>query len=244
MDPIMKIARRRGLAVIEDACEAIGAEYKGRKVGAIGDAGVFAFYPNKQMTTAEGGVVVTNLEDWDRIIRSLRNQGRDPGDAWLAHSRLGYNYRLDELSAAIGVAQIQRLDELLSNRARVAAGYGARLREIDGVEVPTPVANTTRMSWFVYVIRVDPRIHRERLMTALDADGVPTRPYFPAVHLQPVYTARFGYREGSFPQCEALTQRSLALPFHGRLSDADVDYVCDRLRARMSDPACRRAATD
>jgi perosamine synthetase len=239
MDPIMEIARRRGLAVIEDSCEAIGAEYKGRRVGAIGDAGVFAFYPNKQMTTGEGGAVVTNRDDWDGIVRSIRNQGRDPGDSWLAHSRLGYNYRLDELSAAIGVAQLQRIEELLTNRARADA-YTARLRDVDGVHVPMPAATTTRMSWFVYVIRVRTGVDRDRLIVALDGDGVPTRPYFPSVHLQPFYRSRFGHREGDFPKCEAVSQQSLAIPFHGRLGSDDIDYVCDRLRARMGDPACRR----
>jgi perosamine synthetase len=244
MDPIMEIARRRGLAVIEDACEAIGAEYKSRRVGAIGDAGVFAFYPNKQMTTGEGGAVVTNRADWDGIVRSIRNQGRDPGDSWLAHARLGYNYRLDELSAAIGVAQLQRIEELLTNRARVADAYTARLREIDGVRAPTRAATTTRTSWFVYVIRVRADVDRDRLIVALDGDGVPTRPYFPSVHLQPVYRSRFGHREGDYPKCEAVSRQSLAIPFHGRLSDDDIDYVCDRLRARLADPACRRTARD
>src|SRR5579862_181876 len=233
MDPILEIARRRELSVIEDSCEAIGAEYKGRRVGALGDAGVFAFYPNKQMTTGEGGAVVTNRADWDGVVRSIRNQGRDPGDSWLAHSRLGFNYRLDELSAAIGVAQLQRIDELLTNRARVADAYTTRLRDVEGIVVPTRVATTTRMSWFVYVIRVRPQVDRDRLIVALESDGVPTRPYFPSVHLQPFYRSRFGHREGDFPKCEAISRQSLAIPFHGRLSDDDIDYVCDRLRARL-----------
>ena len=149
MDPILEVAREYGLAVIEDACEAVGARYKGRMAGSLGDAGVFAFYPNKQMTTGEGGMVVTDREDWDALFRSLRNQGRDLFDAWLNHTRLGYNYRMDELSAALGLAQMGRLEELLAKRERVAGWYNERLRGVEGVRVPFIAETTTRMSWFV-----------------------------------------------------------------------------------------------
>jgi len=246
MDPILEIAERHGLAVIEDACEAIGATYKGRPAGTIGDAGAFAFYPNKQMTTGEGGMVVTNHHGWDALFRSLRNQGRDVFDGWLAHSRLGYNYRLDELSAALGAVQAQRLDELLEKRARVAAWYEERLASLEGVERPGPAAWTTRMSWFVYVVRLAPRHDRDRLIRELEARGVPARPYFPPIHLQPFYRGRFGLRPGDFPVTEAAGASCLALPFFGTMREEQVDYVCGALAEALghelpSEPAARLA---
>ena len=246
MDPILEIAERHGLAVIEDACEAIGATYKGRPAGTIGDAGAFAFYPNKQMTTGEGGMVVTNHHGWDALFRSLRNQGRDVFDGWLAHSRLGYNYRLDELSAALGAVQAQRLDELLEKRARVAAWYEERLASLEGVERPGPAAWTTRMSWFVYVVRLAPRHDRDRLIRELEARGVPARPYFPPIHLQPFYRGRFGLRPGDFPVTEAAGASCLALPFFGTMREEQVDTVCGALAEVLgfelrADTTARRA---
>src|SRR5438876_950157 len=187
MDPILEIAQRYGLAVIEDACEAIGAEYKGRSAGTIGDAGVFAFYPNKQMTTGEGGMIVTDDPGWDALFRSLRNQGRDTFDGWLAHSRLGYNYRLDELSAALGAVQAARLDELLAKRERLGGWYAARLAGLSGVELRAPAPWTTRLSWFVYVVRLAPRGDRDRLVRAaagaarLQARGLRGLPALPGL---------------------------------------------------------------
>ena len=229
MDPILEIAERYGLAVIEDACEAIGAEYKGRSAGTIGDAGVFAFYPNKQMTTGEGGMIVTPHQGWDALFRSLRNQGRDVFDGWLAHSRLGYNYRLDELSAALGAVQAERLDELLGKRERVAGWYDARLAGLEGVERPGPAPWTTRMSWFVYVVRLAPRHDRDRVIRELEARGIPARPYFPPIHLQPFYRGRFGLRPGDFPVTEAAGASCLALPFFGTMREEQVDTVCGAL---------------
>ena len=229
MDPILEIAQRYGLAVIEDACEAIGAEYKGRSAGTIGDAGVFAFYPNKQMTTGEGGMIVTDDPGWDALFRSLRNQGRDTFDGWLAHSRLGYNYRLDELSAALGAVQAARLDELLAKRERVAGWYAARLAGLEGVERPAPAPWTTRMSWFVYVVRLAPRHDRDRVIRELEARGIPARPYFPPIHLQPFYRGRFGLRPGDFPVTEAAGASCLALPFFGTMREEQVDTVCGAL---------------
>src|SRR5207253_504721 len=193
MDPILEVAQRYGLAVIEDACEAIGAEYKGRSAGTIGDAGVFAFYPNKQMTTGEGGMIVTDHPGWDVLCRSLRNQGRDVFDGWLTHTRLGYNYRLDELSAALGAVQVERLEEILARRATVAGWYTARLGAIDGVALPAIAPWTTRTSWFVYVVRV---ADRDRVIRELAARGIPARAYFPPIHLQPFYRATFRYKPG------------------------------------------------
>lgn len=231
MDVLNAVAREYGLAVIEDACEAIGAEYKGRKVGTLGDAAVFAFYPNKQMTTGEGGMIVTDNDQWANLFRSLRNQGRDVHDAWLNHSRLGYNYRLDEMSAALGLAQLGRIEELLAKRERVAQWYNERLKDVEGVQIPYIATTTTRMSWFVYVIRLAPEINRDAVMVALQERGIPSRPYFTPIHLQPFYRERFGYREGDFPVTEAVARSVLALPFSGVMTEAQVDYVCENLVA-------------
>ena len=230
MDPIMATARQNNLVVIEDACEAIGAEYCGRRVGGLADAAVFAFYPNKQMTTGEGGVVVTHREAWASLLRSLRNQGRDVFDAWLSHTRLGYNYRLDEMSAALGLAQLQRLDQMLARRAQVAGWYGEGLADVEPVERPTVVASTTCMSWFAYVIRIKPPVRRDDVVRWLAAAGIPSRPYFTPIHLQPFYQERFGYRGGAFPVAEHLGNVSLALPFSGVMTQSQVDEVCHVLR--------------
>lgn len=230
MDPILEIARRYGLWVIEDACEAVGAEYKGRKAGTMGDAAVFAFYPNKQMTTGEGGMIVTDREDWAALFCSLRNQGRDVHDAWLSHSRLGYNYRMDEMSAALGLAQLGRIEELLAKRERVAQWYNERLRDVEGVQLLYIAPTTTRMSWFVYVIRLAPEINRDLVMVELEKQGIPSRPYFPCIHLQSFYREKFGYREGNFPVAEKISRSSLALPFHGNMQESEVDLVCEALQ--------------
>jgi perosamine synthetase len=231
MDPICDIAREHNLYLIEDACEAIGAEYKGRRVGTMGDAAVFAFYPNKQMTTGEGGMIVTDNAEWNDLFRSLRNQGRDTFNEWLSHSRLGYNYRLDEMSAAIGLAQINRIDELLAKRAQVAAWYSERIDEIPGLEKPTIAPTTTRMSWFVYVVHCSDGVNRNDLMAYLQDNGVPSRPYFTPIHLQPFYRRKFGYQSGDFPQTEKAGDSFLALPFSGVMTEEQVDYVCLQLKA-------------
>jgi perosamine synthetase len=229
MDPILDIARRHDLIVIEDSCEAIGAEYKGRRVGTLGDAAVFAFYPNKQMTTGEGGMIVTAREDWAQLFKSLRNQGRDVFDAWLSHTRLGYNYRLDEMSAALGLAQIRRIEELLARREQVALWYNRRIDVIDGIYKPHITATTTRMSWFVYVIRCGPGVNRNELMASLQAQGIPSRPYFTPIHLQPFYQQKFGWSRGDLPHTEKAGDTYLALPFSSVMTEEQVDYVCERL---------------
>jgi dTDP-4-amino-4,6-dideoxygalactose transaminase len=221
------------LKVIQDSCEALGAEYKGRPVGVQGDYGVFAFYPNKQITTGEGGLIVTGDDRAAAMMRAMRNQGRAPGDTWLQHTYLGYNYRLDEMSATLGRVQMGRLDELLAKRQRVAGWYAERLAEIPGVEPPQVVASTTRVSWFVYVVRFDPRIDRDAVAQALGRLGVPARPYFLPIHLQPYMVERFAYRQGDYPVTEDLGRRSLALPFSGVMGEAQVDYVCQSLRQVM-----------
>ena len=230
MDPILEIAAQHNLMVIEDACEAIGAEYKERPAGTFGDAAVFAFYPNKQMTTGEGGMIVTDDDGWANLFRSLRNQGRDVFDAWLNHTRLGYNYRMDELSAALGLAQIGRVDELLAKRAQVAAWYNERIDAIPGIRKPFISATTTKMSWFVYVIRCDEGVSRNRLMEYLEQEGIPSRPYFTPIHLQPFYQRELGWKRGDLPNTEKAGDTFLALPFSGVMTEEQVDYVADKLR--------------
>lgn len=229
LDPLSAIADEYDLKVIEDSCEALGAEYKGRKAGTLGDYGVFAFYPNKQMTTGEGAVIVTDDDEAADLMRSLRNQGRAPGDTWLQHTHLGYNYRLDEMSAALGEVQVTRLDEMIEKRARVATWYAGRLSSIPGVEVPAISPTTTRMSWFVYVARFSKNIDRDRVAAELSQRGIPARPYFLPIHLQPYMVSRFGYKKGDFPITEDLGQRSLALPFSSVMTEDQVDYVCESI---------------
>lgn len=233
MEPIAATARKHHLTIIEDACEALGAEYRGRRAGTLGDAAVFAFYPNKQMTTGEGGMIVASQPAWEKLFRSLRNQGRDTFDAWLDHTRLGYNYRLDEMSAAMGLVQIQRIEELITRRAQVAAWYNERLADIDLIETPFVAPDTTRMSWFVYVVRIKPPASRSDLMRHLEEVGIPSRPYFTPIHLQAFYQKTFGYQRGDFPVTEYLGDVSLALPFSSRMTEAQVDYVCHHVREEI-----------
>jgi perosamine synthetase len=234
MDPIRQVADQYGLTVIEDACEALGAEYDSRRAGTLGDVAVFAFYPNKQMTAGEGGMIVTAREDWAALFRSLRNQGRDVFDAWLNHTRLGYNYRLDEMSAALGLSQLSRIEELLAKREHVAQQYSQRLAGVEGVQTPAIASATARMSWFVYVVRISPEIGRDRVMCRLRERGIPSRPYFTPIHLQPFYAQRFGYRRSDFPVTEEAGDTCLALPFSGVMTEDQVELVCASLRAALA----------
>jgi perosamine synthetase len=236
IEAIGDIARRNNLTIVQDSCEAIGAERNGQRVGSggIARAAVFAFYPNKQMTTGEGGIVVTDDDAYANLLRSLANQGRDDAGTWMNHVRLGYNYRLDEMSAALGVTQVGRLHEILGKRAQVAAWYTDRLREVPGVDVPYIAPETTRMSWFVYVIRLAGGVDRTAVLHKLEEDGVPSRPYFVPIHLQPYYRKRYGYKEGDFPITEAIAQTTLAIPFFTDMTEQQVDYVCDRIAAHVS----------
>jgi len=240
MDQICRTADRRGLLVIEDACEAIGAELDGRKVGTFGRASVFAFYPNKQMTTGEGGIVTTDDPRWDRELRALRNHGR-AGDEWLQHHQLGFNYRLNELSAALGLSQISRLDDLLDRRAAVAATYNERLARIAAVKPLSVAANTTRMSWFVYIVRLDARLSRDNIASRLAKRGIPTRNYFPPIHLQPYFVERYGYQRGQFPVTERVAASTLALPFHTNMPEQAVDHVCRALQMAIDEESRRSA---
>ncbi len=236
MDFIAKLARRHRLELIEDACEALGAEYRGHQVGTLGNVAVFGFYPNKQITTGEGGLIVTDDADRAALFSSLRNQGRDVPGPWLVHSRLGYNYRLDEMSAALGLVQLGRIETLLARRARVAEWYRERLVDLELVRLPTIATGTTRMSWFVYVVRIMPPASRDHVMRSLGRIGVPSRPYFSPIHLQPFYRARFGYKPGDFPVTEQLAAVSLALPFSSVMSEEQVDQVSSELRRAVRSP--------
>jgi dTDP-4-amino-4,6-dideoxygalactose transaminase len=226
-----RLAAARALWLVEDACEALGAVHAdGRPVGARGNLSVFGFYPNKQLTTGEGGAVVSPDAAVKERIDSERNQGRAPDMGWLDHDRLGFNYRLDDLSCALGVAQLERLDELLAGRARVAARYSEALADVDGVAPPCPDEGGDRRSWFVYVVQLPPGVDRDEAVRALRERGVDSKPYLPAVHLLSFYRERFGHREGEFPVCEDVARRSLALPFYPELGEAQLEQVVAALR--------------
>jgi perosamine synthetase len=232
-DQITQIARSADLRVVDDACEALGAAWNGRPVGTMGDTATFAFYPNKQITTGEGGVLVTSSAAIDQLARSLRNQGRDQMGAWLDHPRLGYNYRLDEMSAALGVSQMRRIDQILARREQVAARYGRLLEAIDGVDAPT-VLPEARVSWFVYVVRLAQGIDRDRVMRVLGDHGIASRAYFSPIHVQPYVRERLGDLAGTLPVTEAVARQTLALPFHGRLSEEEADRVVEVLSAAVA----------
>jgi dTDP-4-amino-4,6-dideoxygalactose transaminase len=229
IDAFQEIADRHGLAIIEDACEALGSMYRGRPVGSFGPPAVFAFYPNKQMTTGEGGAVAVHSEDEWELLKSLANHGRTDRGETFAHDRLGYNYRLDELSAALGVAQLGKLDEILPLRDRVATRYNELLADVEGVRLLAPDDEIHRRSWFVYVVFLDPPAERSAVMQRLASEGIASKPYLPAIHLQGAYRERFGFSEGMFPVAEAAGAQGLALPFHTGLSPGDQERVVDAL---------------
>jgi perosamine synthetase len=247
MDRYAAIAAKHEIVLIEDSCEALGASVDGRACGSFGRAGAFGFYPNKQVTTGEGGMLVTDDSSLADLARSLRNQGRDsfpmasdPGSgggesrrlgAWLEHDRVGYNFRLSEVAAAIGVGQMRRFDEIIERRQRVASMYIERLAGHEQVILPTVLPGSVP-SWFVFVIRLAAgytRDERDRVIQGLRSHDVGAAPYFPCIHLQKPYRERFGFREGAFPIAESVSSRTIALPFFGALTGRDVDMVCQTL---------------
>jgi perosamine synthetase len=230
LDPLLVLCERHGLALVEDACEALGARYKGRPLGAHGHPAVFAFYPNKQLTTGEGGAVTTNDESQYELLVSLRNQGRLETRSWLQHGRLGYNYRLDDLSAALGIGQLEKLDRIFDGRRAVAERYAELLADVS-VETPLPDDEDHERSWFVYVVKLPPGVDRDGVIARLGERGVASAPYLPSIHLQPYMRERYGFREGMLPVSEDCSARTLALPFHARLDPADQEYVVESLRA-------------
>jgi len=231
MDVIMPLAAKHGLRVIEDSCEALGSRFHGKAAGAWGDAGVFGFYPNKQITTGEGGMIVTNDSDLALMCKSLRNQGRDTQGGWLAHPRMGYNYRLSDINCALGLAQLRRLSEIVAERTRVFGLYRERLANESRV-IMQRVKADQEISWFVFVVRLADRYSgedRDRILRELRDRGIGCSNYFAPIHLQPFYREQFGFKPGDFPFCEATAARTIALPFHHELSTADVDFVCTEL---------------
>jgi FlaA1/EpsC-like NDP-sugar epimerase/dTDP-4-amino-4,6-dideoxygalactose transaminase len=237
MDPIRELAHEYRLHIIEDACEALGAEYHGRRVGTFGDAATFAFYPNKQITTGEGGMIVTNDEEIAKLCRSMRNQGRGDDGTWLSHTRLGYNYRLSELQCALGIVQLGRVTELLQARERVASAYNKALAYIPHLKLPSNVAGVQR-SWFVYVVRLDlpsPKLFRDRLLVRLRDNGVECQAYFPAIHKQAHVAADCWSPFGGLPHTEEAADRCFALPFFTSLSDTQIRRVCSTLSRLLAE---------
>ncbi|ABS60520.1 DegT/DnrJ/EryC1/StrS family aminotransferase [Fervidobacterium nodosum] len=233
-DRIEAICNKYGVKIIEDSCEALGSEYKGKKAGSFGIAGAFAFYANKQITTGEGGIIVTNDEDIYKISKSLRNQGRGEGEGWLAHEYVGYNYRIDEMSAALGWSQMKRIDDIIGKRDKVAQRYNYLLSNL---EVKTPVVKeyVTKMSWFVYVVQLPESVNRQKrkkIMEYLENNGIQVRNYFEPVHLQKPYR-ELGWKEGMLPITESVAERTLALPFYTDLIQEDQEYVVEKLKEAL-----------
>ncbi|HPG41400.1 MAG TPA: DegT/DnrJ/EryC1/StrS family aminotransferase [bacterium] len=251
MQRIMQIANKYHLHVLEDSCEALGSEYyfnnyeytkpdgvvkKGwAKAGTMGRAGVYAFYPNKQLTTGEGGIIITDDDEIAELCISTRNQGRNVDGKWLSHVRLGYNYRLSDINCALGIAQMERVHEILTKRDRVGQLYNEKLMGIKGITIPFQAPNN-KWSRFVYVIRLDDDFcqdDRNRIMQGLIANGIGSNNYFPPIHLQPFYTNSFGYKRGDLPVTERIADRTLALPFYNNLQEKDIDLVCNVLQKEL-----------
>jgi perosamine synthetase len=227
----MPALERLNRPIVEDACEALGARYAGGDpVGGGPHPTVFGFYANKQLTTGEGGMITTPDPAVKERVDSERNQGRAPDLDWLDHDRLGFNYRLSDVACALGVAQLEHLDALLAGRARVASLYGEVLGDLEGVELPCPDRDGARRGWFVYVVQLPRESERDAVVRDLGQRGVPSKPYFPAIHLMSYYRETFGYREGQFPVCEDVASRSIALPFFPEMTQGQVERVGETLR--------------
>lgn len=226
MRAIMKISKERKIPIIEDACEAAGATYRGRKIGTFGRAAVFGFYPNKQITTGEGGIIVTNEKRTANLCRSLRNQGRNDSGEWLNHVRIGYNYRLNELSCAVGIEQLKKINFILRKRTKLANYYNKIFKDVDGLIIPY-VEPLSKISWWVYYLRVKRGIDRNRIIEYLNKNGVSSRGYFdPPIHLQPIYRKEFGYRGGEFPIAEKVAKSGFIIPFFLDLPKRAIEKVC------------------
>jgi len=232
LDELRAICDRYELALVEDACEALGARYKGRPLGSHGHPATFAFYPNKQITTGEGGAVVTGSSEEHELLVSLRNQGRLETSSWLQHGRLGYNYRLDDVSAALGIGQLEKLDRILAGRREVAARYAELLSGLD-LELPLADDAEHERSWFVYVVKLAGGIDRDAVIHRLAADGIACAPYLPCIHLQSYMRERFGFAEGLCPVSEDASARTMAIPFHARLAREDQERVAEALRSAL-----------
>ena len=231
-DELIPLCEKHGIALVEDSCEALGATYKGKPLGSHGHPAVWAFYPNKQMTTGEGGAVTTGSEEEHELLVSLRNQGRLETSSWLQHGRLGYNYRLDDISAALGIGQLEKLDRILEARREVAGRYGELLQGV-GVERPLDDDEDHVRSWFVYVVKLPAGVDRGGVMERLAAQGIATAPYLPSIHLQSYMRERYGFSEGMLPVSEDCSARTIALPFHARLERSDQERVVEALRTAL-----------
>jgi perosamine synthetase len=232
MREIVKIADRYNLKIIEDACEAIGAEYEGQPVGSIGDCGVFAFYPNKQMTTGEGGIIVTDNDFIAARAKILRNQGRDAASEWFEHVELGFNYRLSDINCALGIEQHKRIEQILRRRKSIARKYHERLKDNQHLVLPEIEFPEGKISWFVYVVRLNDnftRAQRDSIIAEMQRAGIGCGRYFAPIHLQPFYVENFGYKTGDFPLAEHAAERVVAVPFFNRISDNQIDEVCETL---------------
>lgn len=226
---LRQIADKYKLWLIEDSAEAIGSSYKGNMAGSIADAAIYAFYPNKQITTAEGGVIVTDNQKIFELCCSMRSQGRAVTGLWLHHERLGYNYRMSELHAAIGIAQLERFDEIVSKRKAVAKMYNSKLKDISWIRLPYISDNVTCMNWFVYVIRVDSKI-RDNFMEYLISNGIGCKPYFTPIHTQPYYVERFGFHKGDFSVTDRVAEQCVAIPFYTSITEKEIDYVVETIK--------------
>ena len=236
---LIDIAERHDLAIVEDACQAIDGAYDGKKLGSFGHPAVFGFYANKQMTTAEGGIVLTDDAELYNRLKSTSNQGRSDDGAWLVHSRLGFNYRLSDVHSAIGVAQLERLDDMMAARSRVAGWYQERVAAIEGV---TPMyEGPQERSWFVYAPRLDPGTDRDEVIRRLEPHGVFAKPYLPCIHLQPYYREVHGHGPGELPVTEAISASTIALPFFPEMREDQVERVCDALAGVLSEVVPARA---
>ncbi|WP_096439219.1 DegT/DnrJ/EryC1/StrS family aminotransferase [Alteribacter populi] len=234
MDDVRRVAQKYGLVVIEDACEAIGAEWKKEHAGRMGDAGVFAFYPNKQMTTGEGGILLTDREDVYKMAAALRNQGRSLTSDWLDHDYVGYNYRMSELQAAVGVGQMERLNEILAKRDRAADRYLQLIKQSQ-LPVTTPeLIKGGKMSWFVFIVVLPKSVNREKIITSLLKEGVQSKPYFPSIHLQKSFCKKFGDQAGRFPYSEEMSARTLAIPFYSTITEREQAFVIKALKKALA----------
>jgi len=235
LDEVYKLAQKRKLLCIEDSCEALGSRVNSHKAGTLGDMSTFAFYPNKQMTTGEGGMIVTDDDQAADLCASLRNQGRDAGAGWLAHVRLGYNYRLADINCALGIEQVKRLDSFIEKRQQVARWYQEYLGDDERLIVPREGAGCY-VSWFVYVVRLQDEFDqqvRDKVLNYLREHDIGCNNYFTPIHLQP-HIAALGYGEGDFPVTERIAQRTIALPFYNNLSKGQVETVCAALKLALN----------
>lgn len=232
MNAIMKIAKKYKLFVIEDACESLGSYYKNKPTGTFGNIGVYAFYPNKQMTTGEGGMIVTHTKQVYELCKSMRNQGRNSNGDWLIHERIGYNYRMDEMSASLGITQLKKITWMIEKKNKIARWYSSTLSKLAPIVLVPQVGKERTHSWFVYVIRIT-NGKRDSLMRKLETQGIQTKPYLPVIHLQPFMKKMFRYRNGDFPVAEKISSQTLALPFYIGLKKSDITAICREIRKHI-----------